>query len=646
MASGLDSPQAEALKEALKAALECGHDADERAFTNNCEAVLARLDRSLTHVCQKRFADEEKILDGLSEKERAVRFMLDCVRNRFLLWKKVATMKEKLCKSKSWQKAFDSVMRTAPYNTVDLGLPPTPTPPPTPSVRRPIPFCLELAAVLGLLFPLFALSQGCDCLVRWVLFAIGMLLFIAWVVFELLLRSGSFRGAILRRFIVGDYALDAERIPLNRFWHPSTRFFKPPIPVTNTERLSFGYWFKYSWPVARATVKPADGKLHFSCSAMRIDTAGITMDEKGALVGLPRGASFNGVDVLFLPEREGGVQKVWSKVNGWRLDVVRKILMSLAALGCLMAVTAGAFQPGLQLECLPTESVTTVTSRIPMKVYFLLDASGSVGASAWQNELKSTVAWIDAFAKEYGPEKDKIYVGVAQFSTKAKEEVGFTNNLTIAKNQIRQIRQDSGGTNFEPPLKLCQQKLTAFSQPGPKAYEMCVLTTDGASSDKPSDLWALLSNRTHLIGIYVGSNAGDSKELQNIVCFHEPPSPSPCRLFVSAANFAELVSRAGQLAANITKDTESSATRRDFTYPCDPPPLWSLWALLLLLPLMLWWCYLHVRCRKEQPPAQFVHRDPDRILLAGANQSRPRASEAAPPSRAVQMRESLGRMFG
>merc|ERR1712054_282915 len=97
-------------------------------------------------------------------------------------------------------------------------------------------------------------------------------------------------------------------------------------------------------------------------------------------------------------------------------------------------------------------------------------------------------------------------------------------------------------------------------------------------------------------------------------------------------------SRAGQVAANITKDTESSTTRRDFTYPCAEPPLWSLWALLLLLPAMLWWCYLHVRCRKEQPPAPFVHRDPDRILLAGANQSRPRASEAAPPSRAVQMR--------
>merc|ERR1712232_84073 len=143
------------------------------------------------------------------------------------------------------------------------------------------------------------------------------------------------------------------------------------------------------------------------------------------------------------------------------------------------------------------------------------------------------------------------------------------------------------------------------------------LTTDGASNDDPADLWKLLANTTNLMGIYVGNSDRDAKQLQDVVCYKEPPTPSPCKYFVAAANFQQLVARAREVASSIASETDRSVTHITHDFPCDAP-LEVLWALLLLLPAVLWWLYLHLRCPRKPAPAPFVHRDPDRILLAGA----------------------------
>merc|ERR1712079_530099 len=121
---------------------------------------------------QEKNPDQKKLLEQIcskKDKENMVKFMLDCVRNRFHVWNKVSDVEKKLSEAEGWKKAFIEVKKHPPYDSVDLKqsdwtLPKEPW---LMRPRSPIPFAFELVTIVGIALPLCAYLQTGNCMGRW-----------------------------------------------------------------------------------------------------------------------------------------------------------------------------------------------------------------------------------------------------------------------------------------------------------------------------------------------------------------------------------------------------------------------------------------------------------------------------------------------
>lgn len=666
---GFDSSHATELQAAVDAALECVRNPVR--FANDSEPVLNRLDRALRHLQQQKYTDERQIIDSLSNKEALAKFVLDCVRNRFILWKKVAEIRKMLMDgNKGWTSAFKAVQRTSPYDTVDLKQPesgpPAPPPPdrlPPINERAPIPFAIEAIALLGLLFPTLALAQGCSCSSRWILFAVGLILCVPCIAFEVLLLKRPL--IVLKRFVVGCYAADVERRSLNCFWTPSSASYVAKKQDANSQGsdgqssqwTSFGFWFCKPYAPEGAIVSLADsqfanvsstsslasasdadrpGSTLVKLSVVRLSSGALGRQQQiecqlhtdGTIVGMLERGKFTGSAIEFDAPKSGPTSETWAKLGSWRLDFVRKILSATAVVGLAMSLAAASVYPHLTFDCGPTYDTTIVSVHTPMEVVFLLDASSSMDDAAWSGEQEAVKTIIDAFVNVYRPEDSKVHVGITQFSSSTNVDVHLTNDLEgLVYPRLPpsgSLTQAGGLTDYGAALASCAQQL---QQGVAGAYKVCVMTTDGscnaASGKQCPDNSALRKTVTDVgaefMGIYIGSESASSEEsLKEIAC----GSGEPCKWFTSAEgyNFAQLKANAENIAESIVLDAQERQQKHEIVYTCGSPPLWTLNCLSLCVPFIVWWLYLRLSCVPTIPEVKpSRHKDPERLRVAGAN---------------------------
>jgi uncharacterized protein YegL len=419
---------------------------------------------------------------------------------------------------------------------------------------------------------------------------------------------------------------DVAKVP--RLWAPTAAVYYSPggpgahagaaaSPPSLSSFVSFGQWYRQPQLQESATVcllDRRDRSLALTCGARGWQANKAQLGPGGDLHDLPVEGSFDGTALVLAGK---AAPSVWAKLGWWRLDYLRKTMASLAALGLLMSVVAASFHPGLVSECGPTFTERLVSVRAPLKVVFLLDASGSISDTQWEEEKNAAKAIGQAFVDVYASDADKVHIGVAQFASDAQLDLPITSDWSGVSTALGGIPQQSGGTVFGGALNICQQQLNGYTQAGDGAFDLCVLFTDGDSSEDPSTLPPLLAADTKLMGIYVGNSATSAEKLWQLTsCSGGQPS-APCPFFTSAEDFERLRSNAQQLAESITTGLETEFAERLAIYQCDAP-VWTLVGLLAVLPALFWWLYLRLPQRSPRPEqTEHVHKDPARLSTVG-----------------------------
>lgn len=602
-----EDAQSAELNAAAAAALECTKDST--LFVNECEPVLGRFNRAVIHYKQTH-AGQSKALDALQDKDLLVHFMIDCVRNRFTFQRKVTALKAELEDSSNpWKRAFRDHLRRCPTcRNVDLSKGAKPSAPPPKRPKLPIPFIVEVLALCGLLLPLLAYYQGCDCITRILLIALGLLLWLPLVVFEFLwcTMRDSMKWHL---FVAGPYAVDApvEGACWRRFWTPTGALLRVPVHGDSSQPrkcLSWGHWgCPHYWPVGGTVEKAGTGEraLKVTCDASRWSDKSARLGSQGAVHGLNMDATCTGNTITFKPDRAGVEPKVWVKLGCRRLDVVRKTLMTIAAVGLLCILTATAVNPQAFANCCgsgPQE----------LRAMFMVDSSGSVSDNEWKQEKEATVEMIHDFDERF---PGRFHAGLLQFSSKAYLEVPMTDNISVVVNKTKKLKQKNEGTTFSHPLKECQRQLDNYKGAGNNTFDLCVLMSDGLSGEKIKNLKLILKNTTRLMTIFVGNIASFEQFLKEL----SSCNGTDCPFFASAKDFDELKLKIDGIAEELGGMIKVVA--------CDFPR-WVLSGVLLLLPLLLWWVYLHCCFRRSVTGSVGPHMQKapeDRLRTAGVNQS-------------------------
>eukprot|EP00930_Biecheleria_cincta_P025987 TRINITY_DN18400_c0_g1_i1.p1 TRINITY_DN18400_c0_g1~~TRINITY_DN18400_c0_g1_i1.p1 ORF type:complete len:660 (-),score=110.80 TRINITY_DN18400_c0_g1_i1:106-2061(-) len=612
-AGGLASSAASEYMAAVEDLIACSQD--KVRFVNESEAVMNRFCRALLHIKRQGFSDERQILESSLEKEKVVHFLHDCVRNRFLVRHKVGEAKSLLIeRSPEWSRCFERHVRDCPTcSTVDF------TRSASAGVvvqgaetqlrqKRPIPFCLELLALSGLVMPLFAVWQGNDCLRHWMLFGFGLSMVFPWAILQVLsFKKG--RQWLLGAFLEGKYAfVGTQYQTLSWIWAPS-RFQSLSNSEGQNTCSSFGWWMPVHRLEEGAAIRRVDSSSRFaiSCAALNWSDLEVCLQNDGTITDLPPNCCFDGSCIRLQRQQREGQQEILVKIGCWRLDFVRKVLLALVALFVIAVLLATCRQPGLSLSCGP--------SRLPLRAFFLLDASGSVTDEAWNAEKRGAVEIIESF--ESATASNTMTVGAAQFSDTASLEVSMTSDLVAAKNQIQEIEQHVGGTVFSNALRLCQQQLDQNEKDPGTTFDICVLLTDGQTSDTRGSLVGLLKKTTALFGIFVGSSKTDAERLKELTGCGAASADPACHLFASARNFQEL--------QTISRDVADMVVSK--VGEAKPPMPWRLFfSFLAALPFVVWWVYLMIPKSSlgslATSPAQQSHtaQQPLRLRTCGANE--------------------------
>jgi len=303
-------------------------------------------------------------------------------------------------------------------------------------------------------------------------------------------------------------------------------------------------------------------------------------------------------------------------------------MLSLAALGILLAISAAAFAPGLVKQCGPIESVRRET--VPLKSFLLLDASFSICNSisncpSWEDEKLAAIRIVDEFTAAHG--EKNVYAGAAQFSSNNNVEASLSGDLETVKACVRAMVMISGGTRIDLALDGCRAELAGeivLKSVGPPAFKVCVLITDGVASSATAAEQArqrVLDMGGNIMGIYVGQSAASGQQLKALTSCKSSDAISTCPWYATATNFAELQTKAREVAKFITSGLVREIT--EVHHECYIP-YWTLAGLLCPLPLILWWLYLHCGAKPQQKPLEPPHqrKDPERLRVAGANEGR------------------------
>merc|ERR1712032_417928 len=125
-------------------------------------------------------------------------------------------------------------------------------------------------------------------------------------------------------------------------------------------------------------------------------------------------------------------------------------------------------------------------------------------------------------------------------------------------SNLDKIQQKPGGTKFVPALRQCLKALAAYTAAGSETFDVCVLITDGRSSDQKSELDNLMPADTALFGIYVGSEQEAESALHALSTCGAANHSKSCHFFASASDFNELRQRPYDVAKAVTKGSDEA----------------------------------------------------------------------------------------
>ncbi len=233
----------------------------------------------------------------------------------------------------------------------------------------------------------------------------------------------------------------------------------------------------------------------------------------------------------------------------------------------------------------------------PADVMMLLDSSGSLDDTEWQQEKDAASILLTALTTSLintqgSAAGSVIRAGVAQWSSELKREYIMTDKIlgsTGVAQKLVGIDQKSGGTIVSPAFVECYDQIMKYGfsadQANGKTYKLCVIMSDGDYSDgvvtghtRPNGNtigdWCLargmkdnecnvdgLSNKLkegtdyaqfHIMTIYVGSSSsakGDFSKLSS--CTQAQLAINNCTYYVNAKDLNELKARAKALGTQL-----------------------------------------------------------------------------------------------
>ncbi|XP_052786251.1 cartilage matrix protein-like [Mya arenaria] len=174
---------------------------------------------------------------------------------------------------------------------------------------------------------------------------------------------------------------------------------------------------------------------------------------------------------------------------------------------CNTAACPTAPPPTTTVQTLPPATMATGCVE-PADIVFILDASGSVGASNFQKMLGFVNTLVDGFP--IGP--TQTHIGLLTFDTKFYNQFHLNkyNDKTAIKNAVTSTQYTSGTTHTAEAIKYARE--TSFSTAnGMRANvaKVAIIVTDGKSNNAAATASEAASLRAHGITVFaVGVGAG------------------------------------------------------------------------------------------------------------------------------------------
>lgn len=216
---------------------------------------------------------------------------------------------------------------------------------------------------------------------------------------------------------------------------------------------------------------------------------------------------------------------------------------------------------------------------VTVQLAFLVDGSGSISGSEFQVMLNGIG---DAVANPACvPHNGSVELTVIQFSSSAQTELGGPRVIDSGSaenlaNEIRAIRRNSGGTNYEAGFNLAIGAVQGSANFG-NARQVINITTDGAPTSGQTDPMVLRDNAVangfdEIDAEGIGVRGSGITVLQHLVypqpgTLHPPEAWPP-----SASGWVRLVANVDEFAKTVCQKFQVTTGPNPLPAPAPNPP--------------------------------------------------------------------------
>ena len=154
------------------------------------------------------------------------------------------------------------------------------------------------------------------------------------------------------------------------------------------------------------------------------------------------------------------------------LVAMHKQKATSASCGCSCSAKTAA-------AAVAAEQSTGCTTTAPIDLVFVVDGSGSVGASAFATSKTFITDVMASFT--IGSGADQTRVGVVQFSSSAQTELSLTGNEALATSEVNSMSYMGGGTDTSAAINYAVSSVFSHARTG--VQKVMIVMTDGQSAD-------------------------------------------------------------------------------------------------------------------------------------------------------------------
>jgi len=220
---------------------------------------------------------------------------------------------------------------------------------------------------------------------------------------------------------------------------------------------------------------------------------------------------------------------------------------------CMSAVMeVSTLQPG------QTPNVLTGCLNVPVDLVFLVDTSGSVGTSGFEQMLGFIQSVSANLNLGMGAAQDRV--AVAYFSDKSRKVIDFTQGISLVqiKQKLRDSTYDGGSTQLPQGLSFVGQSIITKARPQHEAKIILAVLSDGSSDEAeklPEVAASIRRNGVDIIAVSIKN--GDDDQLRNVV--------GTDGLVLKVAEFQELSAMVAKCTTTATTSITTSTTTTSIT---------------------------------------------------------------------------------